>query len=413
MSLTSILQSPLHSNLTAWLRHHFPNNIPVVRVPITVHKERNGDLSYSRIGTAFDYLFRFQLERINAQFRQEPRQWIAEHALGMVTSSQARKAKTKPEAAAKTLPLVARLESDFDDAKGQYQAFLRSGVLTPELILSCLLLAKLDVVYRTGRPEFAFREVAFDDEAAEIDQVEKLFQAVNWEPFLAQHHCVLNPTFGRAGMLVGGADADIIIDGVLIDLKVTATQTLQRSYLNQLIGYYLLSLMHTKDCEPIYPIHTIALYFPRADYLLKIPVAHYFDQAGYQQRKAEFIGLVRDYNLDLVDWNNNEYLFTDSSAVKYRVDRHSFKCPYCQADKYSINAAGQTPTGRYKYKCKSCNKSFSTVFSEGMSMQSVIKVKLFGYRIDYEETECLEKELQRAAEESRKKLALYEKSRTA
>jgi len=129
MSLTSILQSPLHSNLTAWLKHHFPNNIPAVRVPIAVNKERNGDLNYSRIGTAFDYLFRFQLERINAKFRQEPRQWIAEHALGMVTNSQARKAKTRPELAVKTQPLVARLESDFEEAKGQYQAFLRRSVI--------------------------------------------------------------------------------------------------------------------------------------------------------------------------------------------------------------------------------------------------------------------------------------------
>ncbi|GAB3637826.1 hypothetical protein GCM10027422_34160 [Hymenobacter arcticus] len=311
MSLTAILQNPPYANLTDWLKYHFPNNTPAVTAPILVAKEVHPNLDYSRIGTAFDYLFRFQLERINAKFQQEPSQWIAEHGLDRMVNYQAR--RTKPESATRSHPSAADLLSVFEEAKRQHQAFISSGILTTELIKSCLFLANLDVVFRTGRTDYVLRQEADEEKAtAEVEQVRKLFHAVNWHPFLAQRQCVLNPTFGRAGDLVGGADADIIIDGVLIDLKVTATLSVKRSHLNQLIGYYLLSLMYTRKCKPIYPIHTIALYFPRADYLVKIPVAHYFDRAGFQQRKAEFIGLVRDRNLDLIDWKNNEYLFNDT-----------------------------------------------------------------------------------------------------
>ena len=409
MSLTALLQNPLHANLTAWLKHHFPNNTTVVTPPIVVAKEVHSNLDYSRIGTGFDYLFRFQLERINAKFLQAPRKWIAEYGLEMVMK---RARRVKPELAIQNQSSVAGLLSVFEEAKRQHDTFISSGVLTTELIRSCLFLANLDVIYRTGRTEFAIRKQASDEEAtAEVEHVKKLFYAVNWQPFLARRQCVLNPTFGRAGDLVGGADADIIIDGVLIDLKVTATLSVQRSHLNQLIGYYLLSLIHTKKCKPIYPIHTVAFYFPRADYLLQMPIANYFNKADFQQRKAEFIGLVRDYNLDLINWKNNEYLFNDSSAVKYRVDRHDFKCPYCQADKYSISATGQTSAGRYKYKCKKCDKGFSTVFSEGKSIESVIQLELIKYRMQYEEADCIQKELLRKAELSRNRVALFEKSR--
>lgn len=390
MSLTSILNSPSRANLAAWFKHHFPNDTATEPRPVLVGKDAHTKLDYSRIGTGFDYLFRFQLERLNPKHRQERRKWIAEHGLELVVVAQNRYVESGRGASNPNQ--TTRLVDDFAEAQRNYRAFVSDGILTTDLIRSSLFLAKLDVVYRTGLTRWIFRDES-ETEEAEVRHLEKLFLAVDWTRFAAKHQCVLNPTFGRAGALVGGADADVIIDGVLIDVKVTEAPTLQRRQLNQLLGYYLLSLMHTKGCTPVYPIHAIALYFPRADYLFELPVARYYDSTEFRQRKVEFIGLVRDRNLDLLDWENNEYLFTDYSSVKYRVDRHDFKCPYCRADEHSIKAAGETSTGRYRYRCTSCKKGFSTSFPSGRSIESVISRRLFEYRLDYEERECLEKEV--------------------
>lgn len=59
---------------------------------------------------------------------------------------------------------------------------------------------------------------------------------------------VYNPTFGKAGHLVGGADADIYIDGALYDFKSTKTNAYKWQDFGQIISYYLLNeLTYQKD----------------------------------------------------------------------------------------------------------------------------------------------------------------------
>ena len=45
--------------------------------------------------------------------------------------------------------------------------------------------------------------------------------------------CYLNPTFGDASNLVGGADADIILDDMLIDIKTTKAISFTQEHYNQ------------------------------------------------------------------------------------------------------------------------------------------------------------------------------------
>lgn len=52
---------------------------------------------------------------------------------------------------------------------------------------------------------------------------------------------VFNPEFGLASELVGGADADIFIDGVLYDFKTTKNRGYVGKDVYQIIGYYLLN----------------------------------------------------------------------------------------------------------------------------------------------------------------------------
>ena len=80
-----------------------------------------------------------------------------------------------------------------------------------------------------------------------------LILTVPEDVFNAKEVCILNPTFNEASRLVGGADADIIIDDILIDIKTVKYLKLSRPDFNQLIGYYIL--------------YKIGIYFSRYGYL--------------------------------------------------------------------------------------------------------------------------------------------------
>jgi hypothetical protein len=78
-------------------------------------------------------------------------------------------------------------------------------------------------------------------EEGDVADLRKLIEIVPREAFVAKRVCVLNPTFGVASPIVGGADADLFIDDNLIDVKTTQKMSLDRGYIDHLIGYYLLS----------------------------------------------------------------------------------------------------------------------------------------------------------------------------
>jgi hypothetical protein len=75
----------------------------------------------------------------------------------------------------------------------------------------------------------------------------------------------LNPTFGYGSDLVGGADADLIVDGCLIDIKTTKKWSLSTDYIYQLIGYYILHRLNEgginerDTCQ----IKRVGIYFSR------------------------------------------------------------------------------------------------------------------------------------------------------
>jgi len=73
---------------------------------------------------------------------------------------------------------------------------------------------------------------------------------------------VLNPTFAGSGY-VGGADADMILDGCLIDLKTTINPELKKDWIHQLLGYAFLDFYDKNQ------IDSIAILYTRQNLLLK------------------------------------------------------------------------------------------------------------------------------------------------
>jgi hypothetical protein len=95
---------------------------------------------------------------------------------------------------------------------------------------------------------------------------------------------LLNPTFGLASALVGGADGDLLIDDLLIDVKTTKELSLEREAFNQLIGYYTLYTIDGIDgTPPQHEVKRLGIYFSRYAYLHIISVENVINFSRFPQ----------------------------------------------------------------------------------------------------------------------------------
>ena len=74
-----------------------------------------------------------------------------------------------------------------------------------------------------------------------IEELLVLWGLVRWDAFTPTRLPALNPTFGEGSRLVGGADADIVVDDLIIEIKVVKEAKLAIGYVRQLVGYALLA----------------------------------------------------------------------------------------------------------------------------------------------------------------------------
>ena len=146
-------------------------------------------------------------------------------------------------------------EKALSEAKVHYDDFIRTGIMTRDLFTSSLNLATLDLVVRTGR--IFYMPIVTDDD---IKDLENLYEIMKSSDIMAfAERAFLNPTFGKGSELVGGADADLITDRILIDIKTTKSDSFTQDMYNQLLGYYSLSTFR-KDLDGIIEL---GIYFSR------------------------------------------------------------------------------------------------------------------------------------------------------
>lgn len=105
---------------------------------------------------------------------------------------------------------------------------------------------------------------------------------------------ILNPTFDGSND-VGGADADMIVDGSLIELKATIHPKVKSDWLYQLLGYTLL------DYTNRYHIGGVALYMARQQVTLQWSLDELMttmaggDTPPLEQVRAEFHDVASEY----------------------------------------------------------------------------------------------------------------------
>jgi len=295
MSLTSFVGN---KDVRERFKQEFPNpkfsfQKPLLAPPLTTH--------YFLVGTAFDYLLRFYLKRLNPQAVES--HWVAEGAVmifgkyenSVYMNGQTGKIWVDPDQIPdKTDAAIARkINRILLEAKNAYKLYVKTGKINKVLLTSAILLANLDTISRASRFEDYVELDTISDE--DIKDLENLTSIIELKLFKAKKICLLNPRFGGdASKLVGGADADLIIDDTLIDIKTTKKLELPRKYFDQLIGYYCLYRIGginglPEDCE----IKNFAVYFSRHAYLHLIPVKDCIGQVNFQKFLKWFEEIAR------------------------------------------------------------------------------------------------------------------------
>jgi hypothetical protein len=158
---------------------------------------------------------------------------------------------------------------------------------------ACLLLAGLDVLWRSPRhAEPALRRVI---ELEEIDELQRLYRIVPWEELRPARALWLNPEFGEGSRRIGGADADLIVDGLLIDIKTVRSTRITPAYVRQLVGYALLANRFGVTSgaraaqEPI-NIARAGVYFSRAGRLITFNLRDCVDEGDHPTLLAALLG---------------------------------------------------------------------------------------------------------------------------
>lgn len=310
----------------------------VVKPPIRFEGIKAAPLTtnYRIVGTAFDYLLRFFLERTN-RVAQTCR-WIAEAGLENIETSVSGYVYNLDHDTLSHEVGHQRRKADtyIRQAKREHQAYLKTGRVTDKLLLTTLRLAYLDVAYRAGPDQIDWVHLKSPD-AKDITDLRALLALVDESSFKATRTCLLNPTFGAASRLVGGADADLLLDDCLIDIKTIKNPRLDSRDFFQLIGYYLLYGFDGIHCggskKTVHKINSLAIYFSRCGFLWKVPVDEVLPP-----------GSVRD----TAKWFFESVCTSESQRLKYIHDFHGPLAKYLGAGKQGAKQPSKSSKSRKK-----------------------------------------------------------------
>lgn len=262
MSLTSFLEIP---EVKAKFSLEFPKPTFNVKRELLAPPILEGHSQLT--GTAGDYCLRFYVKYLNPQAEEDEGGWVAERAV--------RALKRRGENNLYELGNVAVAE-----ARENYQFFLKTGKFTDELLRSTLLLAKLDPLMR--RSDYIVENFSVIDKE-DIADLWNLINIVDPNLFRTQGRVLLNPDFGPGSLLVKGADADLILNDCLIDIKTMKKLTFERKHLTQLLGYYTLSVIERRFDPDIEPINQLGIYFARHALVYKFEVKEVINPKTFPQ----------------------------------------------------------------------------------------------------------------------------------
>ncbi|GAA5707661.1 UvrD-helicase domain-containing protein [Streptomyces avermitilis] len=299
LPLTGQLQYP-RSPMSVFLNRHLPGTERVVAaymqrsrgLPPAVQPMDERRPDYAALGHTIDYRLRLSLGRgpgdaVATGVRLLGSRIPIEGAPALDVRRTLHTAGTQ---------LLARLQTHLEGAPrlgeeeltrlchvaGFYEAVYRNGVFSRRRNLLALADAHTTVDHLTA----AVPAYVLEDIAEQMELAERPFA-----PFrqLPDEQRVCGPVFAGSADL-GGADADFIVGGLLIDCKATTRpHTINRSAVQQLAGYLLL------DYDNVYGIDRVGLYLSRQGTLITWNVPWFLDALGARVPLPQLRALLRDH----------------------------------------------------------------------------------------------------------------------
>lgn len=220
---------------------------------------------YTIVGNAFDYLMRFEIAKVVDCNKKEVYENVAaERGLNILKRFVDKK-------------IYEILSDKYNESIRIVNQYIFSKENDEkQLILSSCFLGRLDIITRTGMPPQDIEASLISDEPKNIIADLNSLLSIFRNDFIfsglikSDSDVVFNPHFGIIAMFVGGADADIYIDGVLYDIKTTKNNGFKWQNSAQITVYYLLNELaksievSDKIANLIHrDIYRIALYKPR------------------------------------------------------------------------------------------------------------------------------------------------------
>jgi hypothetical protein len=295
MSLTHLLEMP---DVTARLKALRPKIPRKIGTPLQVEPRSN---RYTTVGTAFDYLLRFELQR-RAPHAVAQR-WAAEFAadrLWQKTDSGSVVLWDELFTACRLAPEEAgrRVHAVVENARAALDTHLRTKMPKhaelADLAAHAIRLAKLDPVIRAFRPLDPDFEVA---DREDVDDLLAMLAVVPFDSLLRSDVVLLNPHFGESSELVGGADVDLIAGDVLVDFKTTKKGEVAARDLDQLLGYYLLARNQHRVDTGFPEIRQVGLYYCRHGSLWVLDVSTWVTHPEFVQIEEWFFARAREERL--------------------------------------------------------------------------------------------------------------------
>lgn len=285
MSLSSHLDNPTKSPIGRFFRSRFPNTRAItseanarLRTFICLLPETvTSSYPYALIGMAVDYRLRYFFAIT------PPTELVAWHGAKRLVSPvwPSSISRGKEGHSERGIwyddEIFEAFFATLTETTTRIQPVGRAVILAEDEILAryCFILSLFEQVYRSRQPSDILATpvachtvaelLAIPDPAwiADICQLARLF--FDRHADLLARPFILNPTF-VGSRDVGGADADLLVDGRLIDIKTTKASTLTADWIRQLVGYALL------DYDDVYAIRSLGLYLARHGELLTWPI---------------------------------------------------------------------------------------------------------------------------------------------
>ncbi len=311
MSLTSFIQKADVKAKLKPLRPGPPRKIPAA-LAVEPRSKRN-----QMVGTAFDYLLRFELQRRAPH--SVARCWTAEAAPDLIWKktdrgggwgltlyrddrgvvSVARDAQSATAAVKQESGLAQgmadRARKVIETAKLAHSAYLKTASPTrsdqADVAGHAIRLAKLTALVASRWQGFdpTFEEAAGED----VEDLLALLAIVPFNALLHDTTLLLNPVFKEASLLVG-SEADLISGDTLVDFKTTMKSSMTTENLDELFGYYLLA-RRQRQADPTFPaINRLALYFGRHGYLWAWDVSTWTGHPQFAETEEWFFNRAKE-----------------------------------------------------------------------------------------------------------------------